>query len=597
MCAVVVTASPGGFQDPRTALAFAAFIALGEVVRITLPGGRDAAPIATAGALAYTLLTTIHGGPATHTALQVVAVAAAAMLAGVVPHVVAGRAPLIDTLARRLLVIGFAAGIFRGTELDEWLRPKQGWLQAMVMVAVVALALAADAVLAAAVRVGTDGAPFLAVLRNESRAHIGIGSAIGATGALIALAATIMGAWALPVFVIPLLLTQFSFRRFAAVRASTLQTIRALSRVTELGGYTETGHSRRVSELSVAVGRELGMSDAELLDLEYAALMHDIGQLSLTEPIPGEPPWWPRRPSSAASPRSAPRSSARPASSTALPPSSSSRPSPTGGPTRSSIPTCRWAAASSRRSTPTTTWSATRSRPLAASTRSSGCASAWPTSTTLAWSTRCPRPSPVPRGSEPPLLAAGAPRSAGAAGHEQQRHPGGDEYVARADHLGPPRQRHRDRVAEIGQPGVRPGPLVERVVAEAQVGAGQARPGGRADRDRHGEVDRDDDAVEQQPRRDERHPRDLPVAPQEQRDQQRAQHHRRHPHGHRAGRQRAAHELQHGRGHEQPHRAYPQIRRAGHRPLPRPRRSASTATTSTRFTPVSLACRAPVCRD
>jgi hypothetical protein len=184
-------------------------------------------------------------------------------------------------------VIGFAVGIFRGTGLDEWLRPRPGWLQAMAMVAVMALALAVDAVLAAAVRVGTDGAPFFAVLRNEARAHIGIGSAIGATGALIALAATIMGAWALPVFVIPLLLTQFSFRRFAAIRASTLQTIRALSRVTELGGYTETGHSRRVSELSVAVGRELGMSDAELLDLEYAALMHDIGQLSLTEPIPG----------------------------------------------------------------------------------------------------------------------------------------------------------------------------------------------------------------------------------------------------------------------------------------------------------------------
>jgi hypothetical protein len=29
------------------------------------------------------------------------------------------------------------------------------------------------------------------------------------------------------------------------------------------------------------------MSDPELLDLEYAALMHDIGQLSLSEPIPG----------------------------------------------------------------------------------------------------------------------------------------------------------------------------------------------------------------------------------------------------------------------------------------------------------------------
>jgi hypothetical protein len=285
--AVVATASPGGFVGPWTALAFAAFIALGEVVRITLPGGRDAAPIAMSGALAYTLLTVSDGADVTHSALQSVAVVAVAMLIGVVPHIAAGRAPGLDGLARRLVVIGFAAGIFRGTELDESVRGVEGWLLAMVMIAVVVAALSVDAVLAAAVRAGADRAPFLAVLRNEARAIVGIGSAIGATGALIALAATIMGAWALPVFVIPLLLTQFSFRRFAAIRATSLQTIRALSRVTELGGYTETGHSRRVSDLAVAVGRELGMTDAELLDLEYAALMHDIGQLSLVEPIPG----------------------------------------------------------------------------------------------------------------------------------------------------------------------------------------------------------------------------------------------------------------------------------------------------------------------
>ena len=91
VCAVVVTASPGGFHAPGTALAFGMFIAFGEVVRITLPGGRDAAPIATAGALAYTLLTTVDGVPAGQTALQVVAVVAAAMLFGIVPHIVAGR--------------------------------------------------------------------------------------------------------------------------------------------------------------------------------------------------------------------------------------------------------------------------------------------------------------------------------------------------------------------------------------------------------------------------------------------------------------------------------------------------------------------------
>jgi response regulator RpfG family c-di-GMP phosphodiesterase len=35
------------------------------------------------------------------------------------------------------------------------------------------------------------------------------------------------------------------------------------------------------------VGRELGMGESELEELEYAALMHDIGQLSLRDPIPG----------------------------------------------------------------------------------------------------------------------------------------------------------------------------------------------------------------------------------------------------------------------------------------------------------------------
>ena len=60
----------------------------------------------------------------------------------------------------------------------------------------------------------------VAVLRNEGRAQVGIGSAIGATGMLIALAAIDHGHWALPVFVVPLLLTQFSFRRYAAIRAT-----------------------------------------------------------------------------------------------------------------------------------------------------------------------------------------------------------------------------------------------------------------------------------------------------------------------------------------------------------------------------------------
>ena len=76
-------------------------------------------------------------------------------------------------------------------------------------------------------------------------------------------------------------------KRYAMIRATYRQTIRALSRVTEVGGYTETGHARRVCDISLAVGREMGMAENDLLNLEYAALMHDIGQLSLDDPIPG----------------------------------------------------------------------------------------------------------------------------------------------------------------------------------------------------------------------------------------------------------------------------------------------------------------------
>jgi response regulator RpfG family c-di-GMP phosphodiesterase len=111
--------------------------------------------------------------------------------------------------------------------------------------------------------------------------------AIGASAALIVFAAEAMGLVAVAVFIAPLLVTQVAFRRYAGIRATYLQTVRALARVTEIGGYVETGHSDRVSRLAVAVGRELGLAEQQLLELQYAALIHDIGQLSLPDPIPG----------------------------------------------------------------------------------------------------------------------------------------------------------------------------------------------------------------------------------------------------------------------------------------------------------------------
>ena len=51
--------------------------------------------------------------------------------------------------------------------------------------------------------------------------------------------------------------------------------------------YT-AGHSRRVQQLALAIGRELGLSHAELELLGHAALFHDIGKLGRPGRDPAE---------------------------------------------------------------------------------------------------------------------------------------------------------------------------------------------------------------------------------------------------------------------------------------------------------------------
>ena len=165
-------------------------------------------------------------------------------------------------------------------------------------------------------------------------------------------------------FVVPLLLTQFSFRRYAAIRESTRCRPSARCRGSPSSAATpRPGTPAGSASSSVAVGRELGMSDAELLDLEYAALMHDIGQLSLAEPIPG-----------GATVVAAPADQRRIAGlgadvirqtgvldEVAADRRPAGRALPAGA--RGAAPDVPLAAGSSRPSTPTTTWSATPTRP------------------------------------------------------------------------------------------------------------------------------------------------------------------------------------------------------------------------------------------
>ncbi|MFD3514230.1 HD-GYP domain-containing protein [Streptomyces sp. NPDC058657] len=322
LVSVAATAWEGPAQ-PGIALAFGALIWLGEAAH----RGGEAAPLGTAGALAYALLGHCAGEPSSHGVLQVVAVTALALAAGAVPRRLSrpgpparrpgrpagpaaqrpgrtagsparrpGRTagppawgPTADRTACRLLTVAFAAVCFQplynSGAVEEHIGQGTGF--ALLLVVLLGLAGLCDAVLGAAVTRARTGHPYGPLLRDELRALRGIGSAVCASSVVMALAVAVVGLWALAVFSVPLLLTQLSFRRYAEVRDTYRQTIASLARATEVAGCTRPGHARQVAELAEAVGRELGLSGKELMLLEYAALMHDIGQLSLVDPVPG----------------------------------------------------------------------------------------------------------------------------------------------------------------------------------------------------------------------------------------------------------------------------------------------------------------------
>ncbi|HEX3389030.1 MAG TPA: phosphohydrolase, partial [Streptosporangiaceae bacterium] len=102
-----------GVVEVRWAIAFAALIALGELLRLNLPGDREAAPIGTACALAYALLIRVGPMPARHSALQVVAVTGIGMGLGALPHLAVGRPARMASMAARLLAVAVAAFAFR----------------------------------------------------------------------------------------------------------------------------------------------------------------------------------------------------------------------------------------------------------------------------------------------------------------------------------------------------------------------------------------------------------------------------------------------------------------------------------------------------
>ena len=62
-------------------------------------------------------------------------------------------------------------------------------------------------------------------------------------------------------------------------------TIEGWAQALDLRDHETEGHSRRVMDLSVALGRMLGLDEAELMSLRRGALLHDIGKMGVPDAV------------------------------------------------------------------------------------------------------------------------------------------------------------------------------------------------------------------------------------------------------------------------------------------------------------------------
>jgi putative nucleotidyltransferase with HDIG domain len=100
-----------------------------------------------------------------------------------------------------------------------------------------------------------------------------------ALGALVATVTLHVGVWGLALVALPFLVARHSFGLYMEIRADLKDFVRALSEVLEeVDPYTRH-HSVRVSQYAVRLARGLKLPERQVEEIEYAALVHDLGKI------------------------------------------------------------------------------------------------------------------------------------------------------------------------------------------------------------------------------------------------------------------------------------------------------------------------------
>ena len=278
-----------------TPFAVAAVLAIvtGEQVPMQF-SQRVIAPLTTAPALGLILAPLGASSGEVPSAWTVLAVIWLSILVGGLVARVRGRSVVEGSLGSRFLGMAVTTALARGVSVDgqtlvDWafaahVHPALGALGLMLAALIGGLA---ERVLDNVVAWLGQGQRLAHIVAAEVGPITGISVSTVATGPLIALATPVLGWAAIPLLIVPVLVTYLSVRRLVSTRQSLDESLLAMSRLSEVVGLTRSAHVRRVADLACAVGHQLGLDAAGIRDVERTALLHDVGQLGLSEPLRG----------------------------------------------------------------------------------------------------------------------------------------------------------------------------------------------------------------------------------------------------------------------------------------------------------------------
>lgn len=94
---------------------------------------------------------------------------------------------------------------------------------------------------------------------------------------------------ALPLFIFPLVVARQFYQRSTRLRAAYADTVRSLIGALEAKDPYTRGHSERVARYAVQIGVAMGMDERTNEQLEYAALLHDLGKLRISADVLTKP--------------------------------------------------------------------------------------------------------------------------------------------------------------------------------------------------------------------------------------------------------------------------------------------------------------------